>query len=84
VRFELVLESGEAVFLNNYEILHSGTALDDWAEPERRRLLLRLWLQGRPPEHSSARYTLIRMKAAAKALWTCLGLVDTSDRATRL
>ena len=49
VRFDLVLEPGEAVFLNNYEILHSRTAFEDWADPQSRRLLLRLWLQGRPP-----------------------------------
>jgi alpha-ketoglutarate-dependent taurine dioxygenase len=49
VRFDLQLEAGEAVFLNNFEILHSRNGFEDWQEPERRRMLLRLWLQGRPP-----------------------------------
>jgi alpha-ketoglutarate-dependent taurine dioxygenase len=49
VRFDLQLEAGEAVFLNNFEILHSRNEFEDWQEPERRRMLLRLWLQGRPP-----------------------------------
>lgn len=49
VRFDLQLEAGEAVFMNNYELLHSRTGFEDWPEPERRRLLFRLWLQGDPP-----------------------------------
>jgi hypothetical protein len=49
LRVDLRAETGEAVFVNNFEILHSRTAFEDWPEPERRRLLLRLWLQGAPP-----------------------------------
>ncbi|MEX2616392.1 MAG: TauD/TfdA family dioxygenase [Alphaproteobacteria bacterium] len=48
-RFDLRTEPGEAVYVNNYEILHSRTAFEDWPEFERRRLLLRIWLQGDPP-----------------------------------
>ncbi len=48
-RFDLRAEPGEAVYVNNYEILHSRTAFEDWPEFGRRRLLLRLWLQGDPP-----------------------------------
>ena len=44
-----MLRPGEASFINNYEILHARTAFVDWDEPERRRLLYRLWLEGRPP-----------------------------------
>lgn len=49
VRLDLRTAPGEAVFVNNYEILHARTAFTDWAEPEKRRLLLRLWLEGEPP-----------------------------------
>lgn len=49
LRFDLRAEAGEAVFVNNFEILHSRAAFEDWPEPERHRLLLRLWLQGVPP-----------------------------------
>jgi alpha-ketoglutarate-dependent taurine dioxygenase len=49
VRFEVMLRPGEASFINNYEILHARTAFVDWDEPERKRLLYRLWLEGRPP-----------------------------------
>jgi len=42
------LEPGEAVFINNMEMLHSRTAFVDGDEPSEKRLLLRMWLQGRP------------------------------------
>jgi alpha-ketoglutarate-dependent taurine dioxygenase len=35
---------GDIQFLNNYVILHSRTAFEDYQEPDRRRHLLRLWL----------------------------------------
>jgi len=47
-RFDLQTGPGEAVYCNNFETLHARTAFEDWPEPERRRLLLRLWLQGNP------------------------------------
>ncbi|MBV9842537.1 MAG: TauD/TfdA family dioxygenase [Sphingomonadaceae bacterium] len=42
------LEPGDAVFINNMELTHSRTAFEDGDDPAERRLLLRLWLQGRP------------------------------------
>ena len=39
---------GNAVFVNNYTVLHSRTGFEDWPEQERRRLLLRLWLKAEP------------------------------------
>jgi hypothetical protein len=39
------LEPGEIQFLNNFTVLHSRTAFQNWPEPERDRLLLRLWLR---------------------------------------
>ena len=44
----LTLEPGEAVFINNHEILHSRDAFEDGDAVSEKRLLLRLWLQGRP------------------------------------
>ncbi|HEY6786164.1 MAG TPA: TauD/TfdA family dioxygenase [Trebonia sp.] len=38
------LRPGDMQFLNNHIILHGRTAYEDHAEPERRRDLIRLWL----------------------------------------
>ena len=38
------LRPGDMQFLNNHIILHSRTAYQDHPEPERRRDLIRLWL----------------------------------------
>jgi hypothetical protein len=42
---EFTLQPGEMYFLNNYTILHARTAFDDYDEEDRRRHLLRLWLE---------------------------------------
>jgi alpha-ketoglutarate-dependent taurine dioxygenase len=44
----IALEPGEAVFINNMEMLHSRDAFEDGDTPAEKRLLLRMWLQGRP------------------------------------
>jgi hypothetical protein len=44
LRFETRLEPGEATFLNNYTVMHARSEFVDWEEPERKRLMLRLWL----------------------------------------
>ena len=38
------LEPGEASFLNNYTVMHARSQFDDWEEPDKKRLMLRLWL----------------------------------------
>jgi len=51
---EFTLQPGEIYFINNYTILHARTAFDDGdAEENRRRHLLRLWLDvpGMRPVH---------------------------------
>lgn len=48
VCFHLQLEPGEVLFIDNFEMLHSRTAFVDWEEPARKRLMLRLWLEGEP------------------------------------
>ena len=36
---------GDIQFLNNYTALHTRTGFEDWPEPERKRVLWRLWLR---------------------------------------
>ncbi len=53
----MAFEPGDIQLLNNHVTVHSRGGYEDWAEPERRRLLLRLWLNipnGRPlaPEYA--------------------------------
>ena len=44
LQLEMALEPGDIQFVNNYAVLHSRTSYEDWPEKERRRYLLRLWL----------------------------------------
>ncbi|KON88812.1 hypothetical protein AF332_19735 [Sporosarcina globispora] len=44
MHFNMMLEPGDMQFVNNYVVLHSRTQYEDYAEPERKRHLLRLWL----------------------------------------
>jgi len=44
LQFETRLEPGEASFLNNYTVMHARSEFDDWEEPDKKRLMLRLWL----------------------------------------
>jgi hypothetical protein len=44
LQFETRLEPGEASFLNIYTVMHARSEFDDWDEPEKKLLMLRLWL----------------------------------------
>lgn len=44
IRFDMSFQPGDIQLLNNYTILHCRTGWEDYREPERKRLLLRLWL----------------------------------------
>lgn len=44
IRLEMTLEPGDMQFCNNHMVLHSRTAYQEWPEPERKRHMLRLWL----------------------------------------
>lgn len=46
--FSMWLEAGDMQLLNNHVVVHSRTAFEDHPEPERQRLLYRLWLA--PPD----------------------------------
>ena len=41
---DMAFEPGDIQLLNNHVTYHSRTAFEDYPEPERKRLLLRLWL----------------------------------------
>lgn len=43
--YSMRMEAGDIQFLNNYTVLHSRTEFQDWPQPEKHRLLLRLWLR---------------------------------------
>ena len=40
----MMFQPGDVQFLNNHLLLHMRTAFEDYAEPDRRRHLMRLWL----------------------------------------
>lgn len=42
--FTMMLEAGDLQFMNNHVALHSRTEFEDYEEPERKRMLYRLWL----------------------------------------
>lgn len=44
IRLEMTLEPGDMQFCCNHTVLHSRTAYEEWPEPERKRHMLRLWL----------------------------------------
>ena len=46
-RAEFALKPGDMYFINNRWILHNRTSFEDYPEMERRRHLVRLWLQRR-------------------------------------
>jgi hypothetical protein len=41
---DIGFQRGDIQFLNNFVMLHTRREYEDWAEPERKRHLLRLWL----------------------------------------
>jgi hypothetical protein len=44
-RLDMDLERGDIQIINNYTTLHSRTEFKDWPETERRRCMVRVWLQ---------------------------------------
>jgi hypothetical protein len=60
LRLDMELQPGDMQFICNYTTLHSRTSYEDWPEKERRRYLLRLWLDtgrmGPLPASYLARY----------------------------
>jgi len=48
IRYDMVFQKGDIQILNNHTVLHSRTAFEDWPEPERKRNLMRMWINQRP------------------------------------
>ena len=44
IRLEMMLEPGDMQFCNNHMVLHSRTAYEEWPDADRKRHMLRLWL----------------------------------------
>ncbi len=44
IRLDMMLEPGDMQFCNNHMVLHSRTQYEDWLERDRKRHMLRLWL----------------------------------------
>ena len=44
IRLDMMLEPGDMQFCNNHMVLHSRTAYEEWPEADRKRHMLRLWL----------------------------------------
>ncbi len=44
IRFDVQLEEGDMIFINNYQVVHARSAFEDHEEPDRKRHLMRLWL----------------------------------------
>jgi hypothetical protein len=42
--FDVMLEAGDWLLLSNHTVFHTRAAFEDWAEPEKKRLLLRKWI----------------------------------------
>lgn len=67
-RLDMDLQPGDIQLVNNYSVLHARTAYEDYDEPERWRLLLRLWLnlpEAGPPD-KIARFTRRGFAAVAQ------------------
>ena len=45
IRLDMMLEPGDMLLANNYAVMHSRTAFEDFNEPEQRRKLIRLWVK---------------------------------------
>jgi len=48
-RLDMEFQPGDLQILNNYTVMHWRTEFQDWPQPERKRLLFRLWLKALDP-----------------------------------
>ena len=60
IHLDMEFRPGDIQLLHNHQVMHDRTEFEDWDEPERKRHLLRLWLNcpdGRPlPEIFRSRF----------------------------
>ncbi len=45
LRFDFVMERGQIQYVNNLETCHRRTTFEDYTEPQKKRLMVRLWLR---------------------------------------
>ncbi len=62
IHLDMALQPGDIQLCSNHTIVHSRTAYEDHAEPERRRHLLRLWLSLPEPHELGYRWRKAREK----------------------
>ena len=69
LRLDMELRPGDMQFVHNHTTLHDRTAFVDWPEPERKRHLLRLWLDEdrRPRRHHLRAHPAARAAGARLA-----------------
>jgi len=66
--FPVLLQPGEMVFLNNYELLHGREDFEDGEAAEEKRFLLRLWLQGRPGRPKPQDMIVVKNKSGLQGI----------------
>lgn len=49
VAVDFTLQKGEAIFANNFTVLHARSGFDDEEDPSKKRHLLRLWISAHEP-----------------------------------
>ena len=80
VRLDMWLERGDIQLVNNYVLLHWRTEFEDWPEPERRRCLLRLWLNTRRPRPLAPDFADRYNTGPRGGVWSCSAVSeDTSS-----
>jgi hypothetical protein len=67
MRITATMRPGEAVFINNYEVLHGREAFEDTGGPDG-RLLIRLWLEGVPPRPRPPEQTVTKNRSGHQGI----------------
>lgn len=65
-RLAFNLERGDMVVVNNYTVLHARTKFTEYAEPEKRRHLIRLWLDAPEFRNVPAEFNLFAVNGVPK------------------
>ncbi|MGE0800105.1 MAG: TauD/TfdA family dioxygenase [Lautropia sp.] len=86
-RLAFFLERGEMIVINNYTVMHARTRFVNYPEPERRRQLVRLWLDDAgfrdvPPEFNFFRTNGVPKQAGRRASYDFKKLYANDPLAT--
>ncbi len=82
----MALAPGDLQFVHNHRLLHDRMAFEDWAEPARRRYLLRLWLapgdgQPLPPVYAQRYGTVLPGRRGGVSLPGVAGVMPLPEEA---